>query len=385
MLDTRSCRGAPTPFNNKNPSADFHYKIFLVLISFYLFLGCKSGNTVKPNPDATLVVTPLSSPTPQVENLVDTEQLTFTGDNRFASVSDDNTKILFASRLRSQHREFQIYELSLIQNKEDRLTFNDGSSIEPIYADSKSRIYFASSTDEVKEFQSKADALNNFLLPFNFYDPSSTNMKLEIYSLNLTDKKNIPYRLTEQAGYDSNPQYLNQDDHAWVQKDQKNFNLTKWSAKNKKTIEIHHQPDPIWKVSWNNSLLQWVWISWKSENPSLGTQVYIYKEKSKTPEALVLPEGIYHDVSWLPNENRIILSAQLKNSKDFDIYLFDLQEQCLKPLIANPGDDIEPSINKKSSFVVFSHRPPITNNGNLFQLYKKSLSIIQEPCIKAVN
>jgi hypothetical protein len=357
-------------------------KINCFLFLTFFFTGCKSATTVKTNVDSIIVVTPVSSPLPLLEKLTDAEQLTFTGDNRFSSIADDNTKILFASRSRTQHKEFQIYELNLTQGKEDRLTFNEGSTIDPIYADGKSQIYFASSTDEVKELHLKLKLQNIFSLPFSFYDPA--NMNLELYSLSLTDKKNIPTRLTEHSGYDANPQQLDIGDYAWVQKNQRDFKLFKFTAKNKKAIEIFQQPDPIWKASWNHSLSQWIWISWSLDGKTQFTKVFVLKDKSPKPELLPLPEGIYHDATWIPNENRLIISAQLKNTKDFDIYQFDLQEQCLRALITNPGDDIEPTINKKNSFLVFSHKPP-GDNGNHFQLYKKNLNPPQEPCIKAMN
>lgn len=358
---------------------------FICLLCFFHFLvSCKSANNVKTNVESVIVVTPVSSPLPQLEKITDAEQLTFTGDNRYSSIADDNTKILFASRLRTQHKEFQIYELNLTQGKEDRLTFNDGSTIDPIYADGKSQIYFASSTDEVKELHIKLKLQNNFTLPFSFYDPANTNMNLELYSLSLTDKKNIPTRLTEHSGYDANPQHLDIGDYAWVQKNQQDFKLFKFTVKNKKAIEIFQQPEPIWKANWNHSLFLWTWISWSLDGKTAFTKVFILKDKSSKPEPLPLPEGIYHDATWVPNENRLIISAQLKNTKDFDIYQFDIQEQCLRTWINNPGDDIEPTINKKNSFLIFSHRPP-GNNGSHFQLYKKNLNLPQGPCINSVN
>jgi Tol biopolymer transport system component len=215
-------------------------------------------------------------------------------------------------------------------------------------------------------------------------------MNLEIYSLTLTDKKSIPSRLTEHPGYDANPQPLKNKDFFWIQKNENDFKLLKWISKTKKTVEIIKQAQPIWKATWNNSLMTWAWISWGEESPRK-TKIYTLNgdlknttEKSEKPKVLSLPDGIYHDVSWIPHENRLLLSAQLKGSKDFDIYLFDLKEQCLRPLVLNPGDDIEPSINSRNSFVVYSHKPSEIN-GNHFQLYKKNLNLNQEPCITASN
>lgn len=359
-------------------------KFFIYLLSIPLFTSCTGGSTIKANIDSTAIITPTTSPLPLVEKLTDMEQLTFTGDNRFASISDDNTKIVFASRLRIQHKKFQIYQLSLTQNQEERLTFNDGSAIDPIYADSKLKIYFASSTDEIKDFQDSSTILNYFDIPFTIYDSANRTMNLEIYSLSLADKTNIPLRLTEHPGYDANPQQMSDGSYLWVQKHKKDFLLFKSKVKSKKEIELFKQTDPIWKASWNNSLSLWAWISWSIDNPIQETKIFTFKENSKKPESLLLPEGIYHDVSWVADQSLLMFSVKLKNSKDFDIYLYDLSKQCLTPLVLNPGDDIEPTINKKNSFLVFSHRPP-TNNGNYFQLYKKNLTSVQETCIKPLK
>lgn len=357
-------------------------KYFLLFLVTTIFANCKSGTSAKPGVESATLVTPISTPAPQVEQLKNTDQLTFTGDNHYAQISEDNTKVLYASRLRTPHREFQIYEISLAINKEDRLTFNDGTAIKPVYGNDKAQVYFASSTDESKELNKKTEAVNLFTPPFAFYDPSNFFNGLEIYFLSLEDRKNIPERLTDHQGYDNDPQQIDNNQLSWIQYEQQNFKLQKWIVKNKKTQTLFQQTEPIWSPSWNNHLKEWVWISWTLN--TVQTFVYKFKDNSTKPELLTLPEGLYHDVSWAANERQLILSARLQNKADFDIYIYDFQEKCLKPIISSSGDDIEPTINKKNSFIVFSHRSS-ANNGNHFQLYKKSLSQAQEPCISAAN
>jgi Tol biopolymer transport system component len=358
-------------------------KYFFLFLSVLLISSCKSGTSSKPGSLSVTTITPLSTPTPQIEQLNNAEQLTFIGDNHHGQISEDNTKILFASRLRVPHKEFQVYELNLTSNREDRLSFNDGTANKPIYGNTKNVVYFASNTDENKELTKKDNTTQSITPPFSFYDPSHSLNHFEIYLLDLNDRKNIPERLTEHLGYDNEPQAIDNNQIAYIQQDEKEFHLQKWVPKNKKTQIIFQQEEPIWSPKWNKNRKEWVWISWTTD-PPVKTFVFSFKEKSKQPDKLNLPDGLYHDVAFSSNDQQLLLSAQLNNKTDFDIYFYDFKENCLRPIVSAVGDDIEPTINKKNSFIVFSHRSS-ANNGTHFQLYKKNLSQDQEPCIESAK
>src|SRR5688572_8848737 len=84
----------------------------------------------------------LKLPTPPDYLLLEgVKQLTFEGDNDSPRFSPDGQRIIYISRSRISHRNTQVYEMDLSQNKERRVTFQDGEIRGPTYITNDTILY----------------------------------------------------------------------------------------------------------------------------------------------------------------------------------------------------------------------------------------------------
>lgn len=116
--------------------------------------------------------------------------VTQTGQNENAVFSSQGDRLLLISRDRLAHRQRQLYELKLEDRSERRLTFQDGEVLEATYSPFDGTIYYASTTDEMKEKP-------NLFYPDLYKGPWPLT---EVYRIRKEDE--LHERLTQMTGFD---------------------------------------------------------------------------------------------------------------------------------------------------------------------------------------
>lgn len=354
-------------------------------------LGANKNNSTTPIEIPNIQIAPGASPLPiaVTKDANGNEQYTFQGNNRHPKFTIDDKGFYFTSALRASHRDSQIYSFSFSKAQETRLSFNDGISTHPTPDLTRPVIYFSSTTDEQKEFPQKIYPKEYQFLKQNFWDFEDSQIYLnsELYYIELNEKVHAPTRLTHRFGFEGFPNQAEDSLLQWVQKSRDEFIIFQLDMRHRQSPlkQIFKQKNPIWEPQWNEKSHHWAWISWVPTTSVTQNQIYLYETgANKTPEALTLPPGVYHDLTWVKGQNLLLVSALLTGDKDFNIYQYDVAQKCLRSYLKNTGDDIDISINQAQTEVLYAHRTEKDKNSH-FQIMKKSFQLSTSPCITAVS
>ncbi len=362
-------------FKSLSNIQNFSQKIrfFIILTLFHSLANCKS--------------TPLENLSSTVsEKIEGSTQLTFSGNNRFPNSNSQFNKVLFASSSRLVHKNFQIYELNLNNNTEDRITYNDGVNLDPKYSPDEKVIYFQSTSDEQKDFPEKLFTSEYNFTPQKFWNFENSNLFLnsEIYYYLISDKITPPQRLTQRLGFDGFVNPVDMINSSWISKSKDQFIITSNNLKTKKSIPFFTQTMPIWKPQWVEHSKQWFWISWTTKNPIPTLFNFDLSKKGTSPINLNLPQGNYHDFFVL--NNLMIISAKLANDVDYEIYIYQFESKCLFKYFSHKGDEVDGHLNFSDKLnrmnILFSSRKDSDIN-TPFQIYKAEYAQPQTPtCLK---
>ena len=351
-------------FQRAKENFSFYLKLTLILSSTLLASNCTSIAPTPKTQSTSPAAADKTSPSPDLTNLG--IQLTKDGDNDWPAWSNDGTRLTFSSKNRSTHNQEQIYVFDLVELKERRLTYQDGSCVQPIFSRDGKSVIYSSDSDEAKE------------RPQLFYQAakSQTWPPSEIYEQSLTglDIK----RWTHHEGYDG---------QAWLQPHFVSFE--QWNGENLEVWQITEDSERphlllrrpeqsvesfrlrnVQKKSEPSS----AWIERDRENV---TTVYLSGFPiDKNPKPLELPKAEYRDLSWW--HDQLILSSNILNQK-FQAFSYDTKTKCLRQLFEHKDDIWHPQMHPDRDAVAFV----ATVSGHR-QVFYKSLNIPTEPtdCIR---
>lgn len=258
-------------------------------------------------------------------------QLTKSGDNFAPHFSEDGHTIIFVSQRRSLHTQAQAYLFDLDSLKEKRLTYQNGQ-VSEVFLEQNNFIY-VSTTDEEKEQA----------LYFSSTKPSENQRpQSEIYVSNLSGTQ--IQRKTRHPGFDGQLIMQKKSESFFLRQDQQQLSLWKISLSatdkdhSKQLFEIPKDLAPALKqITLSANGKNWLWqqdnlIYWSAN-----------KYPFSKPTLLNLPAGIFQNLSWW-DDKKIVLSAKSNElspsafSKNFQIYIYDLEKKCLSPWIQSEND-----------------------------------------------
>jgi Tol biopolymer transport system component len=341
--------------------------ISFLLLSFFLLLSCTQASKVESPKKSILTYEEQRAALPPPVLLPGAEPLTVEGENFSPILSLNGEQFLFVSRKRIQHKHEQIYLYDLNTRKEQRLTWNDGITTDPIFSSTQKDFFYSSNTDELKE---KPFLLRKILLKTS--DPEETQNS-EIY-LSSLDGEDI-HRLTEHPGFDGFLQKTKKN-MIFLSLIEKKFQIQSAQLKTNTLIQLktlYKSETPLTDLSASVTQNLVAWIQVDSKNTT--SQLMVAPLIKFNPQFINLPEGYYQNPIWLNQKNKILVSAKLKEKADFDIYVVDISKLCLCPVIDYPGDDITPTVNPMNTFVIFSHRSEAGQH-----LFKKNLDLNSIDC-----
>jgi Tol biopolymer transport system component len=339
--------------------------------------ACQPGSKQEPIAEAPLATQPSQ---PRVPNpYPGVQQLTSVGENSGARYSSDGFRILFTSRGRSSHRMAQIYELDLNSWTEKRLTFSDGTSIDPVYLAGDAEFLFASSTDEIKEEPAAIARLMRTYHPEGLKEGqrdsekksllASPEIMTEIYLQSHHGRK--IERLTTSNGYDAEADIDRKSGKRFVFTSNRSqgvpsIYLADLSGGAVQRLSQDQATERSARFSPDGKMLVW----YRQGPDETSSKILVAEGNFRKPRELVnLPAANLHP-TWHPNGNEIVFSSN-RDGKHFQLYVVDLEGKCIRQLTQMSFDQTQPAVSPDGNRILFSGR----RNGQqqIFQMdYKPS-------------
>jgi Tol biopolymer transport system component len=306
------------------------FKKSFVLLALLSVFGCSSSKKQK---EIDFTAKPVMKP-------VETElglQLTQVGQNAWPRISTDNQYVLFVSSERYNHTQPQLYELSLSEQKERRITYQDGEVQDPLWSKDFKKVFYGSTTDELKEKPTLLYKSESPFPPTELYESDRVGNDIE--------------RVTKQEGY--------QGMFSWSIERRPKIIFSSYADgrlyvetvddRGHKSV-IEKDPEiSFYYPQLKNSLLVAVG---KKTKEALGK---IYFGKLRTPlTPFSLPEAEYRDLSWVSADtDQILFSSNWKDKSSFSLYILDLKKMCVIELLKTKYNLLQASVSPDGKKIIF--------------------------------
>lgn len=292
--------------------------------------------------------------------------LTFQGDNRQARFSPSAEKIIFISRSRPSHKNFQVYELQLTKGLERRMTFQDGETMNPVYLSEES-IFYASTTDEIKENLEDVAKSDDFL-PYELY-------KSDPYG-------NEILRLTEHSGWDGNPAPVTKVPQILFYTSLQNgqWQIRRHDITQGKEQVLYSAPEAEGKVVALQSTASGYplfWIEMKKDKSQ--SRIMLKKDAKSKPEILKQEYKEYQNLTLLPEKQQVIYSVNRSEKDLFQLEIYNWENQCTQVLLQDKAPLVDPyfmNVPNSPGLLLFSRL-----NQNYGQIFMISMPADLGACI----
>ena len=354
--------------------------------------ACQHGTPVTsvrtPGPPAARATSPVTKalsfpklPTPFPGIM----QITQLGDNSQAHFSFDGTRILFISRLRTNHKQAQVYEMTIPQMVERRLTFHDGDDLDPAYSPNGSHFYYSSATDEIKEESVATEKLMRNYYPEglakispNSKSPSQPSELLsEIYYQALSGRE--IERLTETAGFDAEVDVEPKNDRHVVFTSMRDglpgVYLADTRARGARRITEGKNIERSPRFSPDAKSV--AWTRTQANSPSM--QLLVAEGNLRKPREVLNLTGLILHPAWHPSGTHLFFSSNW-NGKFFNLYIIDREGQCLKRVSTLEFDETQPAVSPDGSRVFFTGRRG-SENSQIYSLDLPASLLRNENCL----
>lgn len=327
-------------------------KINFTIILLFFIASCRSGS-VKFGEDIQV---------PSHYKISTPIQILNSGENYRGRFSKDGAKILFISHERSKHEHPQVYEYSLIDKKERRITFQDGAIFDVAFSQDPNEILYSSTTDEIKENP-------EFILSFlNKENPSASQKNIftnfyneilpqtELYS-STRDGRNIQ-RLTESAGFDGQiSTNTSTSAIAFISTRSNKRQIYILNSKISPPTKLPIGTDESDFASFSKDGKNLVWTRGKSE-------IWLSTSSGAKAKKIIADGFTNIEPTWGPTPDEIIFTSNRDGQNNFELYTVKIDGSCLRRLTFNSAQDRLADISPDGKQLLFS-----SNRTGKFQVY----------------
>jgi Tol biopolymer transport system component len=347
-------------------------KFSVLLLSALFLISCSSApKPYEPKPVQTKSVNFSGK-----NGSVVAEPLTSAGNNYRPVFSPDGRKLLFVSENREEHKPLQAYEIDLATRVERRVTFHDGEVQSVVYNHDGTHIFYASSTDEIKEdphfvknlmrrIERSTEETQVSRIPGTLEELEPG--PFEIYASALDSS--VIRRLTRSSGFDGDLSLSAKTKQLMFtssRNKQRDIYLMNVSDLNTRRLTS----DPFREVSPSVSH-DGVWVTWAKLSEGL-TASQLFVADGRAMRATPLTSGNFFDVSptWHPNSQEIVFASDRASvaapakPKNFDLYEVNRTGACLKRLTESESDELFPAFSPDGRWLAFA-----SNNSGTYQIY----------------
>jgi Tol biopolymer transport system component len=236
--------------------------------------------------------------------------------------------------------------------KERRVTFHDGEDTCAFYNPKGNKIFYASTTDEIKdEKRLEQSAEISPLVSTAVTKVRGELPPFEIYESGI-DGSNIS-RITESDGYDSEVS-VHPNGRAILFSSIRNGDLDIYSMdlSTKKTKRLTREPGADGGAFFSPKGFQ---IVWRHFNPEMTqSQIFLSNSSGGEVKSLTTKKAIHWAPFWNPNGKEIVFSSNRDEAQNFELYTVDLKGLCLKRLTYSAGMDTNPSFSPDGTKIFFT-------------------------------
>lgn len=295
-------------------------------------------------------------------------QITQIGENSQARFSPDGRRLIFISRLRTAHKQAQVYELMLPSLTERRLTFHDGDDLEPSITPDGQSFYYASGTDELKEEAVATERLMRNYYPEGLRKPhgvggktesgsDGTELLTEIYLQNF-DGRSIE-RLTNDSGYDGDldiePTKGKQSVFTSNRDGAPAVYIADQMARGARRLSEKDQSERGARFSRDGKTLLWTRLLDGGRQSKLMTADGNFRSPRVILDGAIGNGFVVIHPTWHPNGTDIIFSSN-RDGQVFRLYSIDREGRCLKRISTLEFDQLQPAVTPDGQRIVFTGR-----------------------------
>jgi Tol biopolymer transport system component len=287
------------------------------------------------------------------------KQITTVGNNDRAVYSYDGASIFFIASQRSGHDQPQAYQYFFANQRERRLTFQDGE-IESIIPGFKgNEIIYSSSTDEIKESP-------DFILKsmqktqtasFDFFGKSLP--RTEIYESDINGDKIT--RLTRSPGYDGDLG-VRRNKNEFVFVSSRAGNLDIYTMVKGTPIKVNATKDaefdPAVSEKGELAFVRGTPMAPPAPTPTpiptLSSQIFVAELASGKVKAVTSEAAIHLSPSWHPKLPWIVFTMNYPDPKNYEIYWMRKDGKCLERLTYSAENEWNPSFSPDGLSLIFA-------------------------------
>jgi Tol biopolymer transport system component len=269
-------------------------------------------------------------------------------------LSSDGKTLFFLSGERKYHRNFQLYKLDLLTQKETRITHHDGDVHSFDLHPDQTRLLYASETDELKEKTQMDQWAESHAKP----SAEKTQMEsrpTEIYSSYL-DGSHIQ-RLTRRPGYDSEISIHHFGRMILFASDRDGVRGIYRLAFG---ADYSHRVTPPNIFSYLPSLspdskhVAWV----RRENADAPFEIMLSGIDFHKPQPLFQLSDAPHELVWSSKSQSLLISTRIKGEEHSSIWEFNIAEGCWRHLYEKSGVDLSsPVLSPDQTVLYFVSKP----------------------------
>lgn len=286
------------------------------------------------------------------------------GESTGAKWFQDSNSIIFQSKGRENHKQFQIYALDLSSKKERRLTYQDGNAVDPLPLENKNFMY-SSDTDETKEKPALLTKKVEELLPANEIYLS------DYYGEDVT-------RLTKRPLFDGALKYSSDFGSPIL------YASLESGFLQIRSVEKKGQTKDVFRINGKN-IKELVF----AKNRKIGFYIsddgfFSFKNDFKKAAPLNLPVSQVKDLLFFEKEQLLFFTASPITTSDkskaepekSQLFLYDLTANCLKSVLKDQSNLSNPSVKSDRNEILFT-----SDRSGPKQIYKAALDLAALTCI----
>ncbi len=324
-------------------------RVFLGLLLGGLASACQTQPKLAPH----LSALPQPKP-PDNYKPAETTLLEMPGENCCAQWTHEKSQIVFLSRKRPHHSQFQVYVYDLNKKKDRRISFHDGDDQGPQVDSRSGEFYYASTTDFLKEsprFLQKALGQPAEPLPEIGRRPL---WSLEGFDLYVARRDGTGIRrLTTQPGFDGEPRLHPKGNFLiFTSVSGNQSRLIRMDTDGKKSRILTRVQNSESEASFSPSGKELAWVRYAPDHQT--SQIWTANLDGGKARAVTSGEGLRWSPIWSPNGQHIIFSSNQDDPDNFELYMMQKDGGCVQRLTYALGQDVLPAWGATDQPLLFS-------------------------------
>ena len=284
-----------------------------------------------------------SGPKAEIDEPSPEKDLVTEGESAEPTFSPRGDRLLFVSRARKGHTRFQVYEKDLTNGTERRITFQNGQINSPLYHPKEEGIIYSSSTDELKEAVPQAQLPKpNTKLPEHYLEP------FEIYSHAFKGLEIV--RLTRNPGFDGEARFSQNGNLIYFTRIRNNrpelFVMNRDGNGLRALGEISKPATQLVEHAKMRA-----WVEWSDDFKATHLMIQFGKEKSREVRSGL--KAIRTDLEF-SRDGKWLLWAERGENGRYEIWGFDVKENCARPLLQASEDRRHPTLSPDGKWLTFT-------------------------------